>query len=106
MALKVLGQSAPAATTLTDIYTVPALAETVVSTIAICNRSQGEVKMRIAVRPAGETIANKHYIAYDAPITGQDSTYVTIGATLAEGDVISVYSENTSLSFSVFGNEA
>lgn len=105
MAKKVLGQAAPAATTLTTLYTVPLGFETVVSTIAVANRSLGEVYFRVAIRPGGEAIANKHYVAYETPVAGRDSTYITVGFTLAAGDVISVYSSNDQLSFSAFGSE-
>lgn len=49
-AYKVLGQSAPAATTNTDAYTVPAATQTVVSTITVCNRAATGGTYRIAVR--------------------------------------------------------
>lgn len=106
MALKVLGQAAPAATTLVDIYTVPAQTEVVSSTVSVCNRSGGEVRFRIAIRPGGAALENKHYVAYGSPVAGNDTTFITVGFTLAASDVISVYAENDQLSFSVFGNEA
>lgn len=105
MALKVLGQAAPAAATLTNLYTVPTLAETVVSTISVANRSQGEVYFRIAIRSGGAALENKQYIAYDAPVAGRDSTFLTVGLSLAAGDVISVYAGNDQLSFNAFGSE-
>jgi hypothetical protein len=60
MAKKVLGQSNPAATTLTTLYTVPAGKETVVSSISVANLTATAATFRLAVRPAGESIANKH----------------------------------------------
>ena len=36
---KVLAQSAPSATTNTDVYTVGATKQTIISTVTICNRS-------------------------------------------------------------------
>jgi glucose-6-phosphate dehydrogenase assembly protein OpcA len=102
---KVLGQVNPSATTATTLYTVPASTQTVVSTISVCNSSGGEVTFRIAIRPAGEAIATKHYIAYDAKVAGNDTTFITVGATLGATDVITVYSSTTNLSFSAFGSE-
>jgi hypothetical protein len=102
---KVLGQSAPSATTDTTIYTVPAGTQTIISTISVCNRSQGEVLFRIAVRPNGASLANEHYIAYDSKVAGSDSTFITVGVTADAGDVISVYAGSANLSFSVFGSE-
>jgi glucose-6-phosphate dehydrogenase assembly protein OpcA len=102
---KVLGQVNPSATTATTLYTVPSSTQTVVSTIGVCNISGGEQSFRIAIRPAGETLANKHYIAYDAKVAGNDTTFITVGATLSATDVITVYSGATNLSFSAFGSE-
>ena len=104
-AYKVLGQVAPSATTNTTLETVPSATQAVVSTIAVCNRAASAATYRIAVRPAGATIANEHYIAYDAPLAANDSTFITIGITLGATDVITVYASSANLSFSAFGSE-
>jgi hypothetical protein len=102
---KVLGQVAPSATTNTTLDTVPSATQCVVSTIAVCNRAATAATYRIAVRPAGATLANEHYIAYDAAISANNSTFITIGVTLAATDVITVYASSANLSFSAFGSE-
>jgi glucose-6-phosphate dehydrogenase assembly protein OpcA len=102
---KVLGQSAPAATTNTTLYTVPALTSAVVSTLVVANRAATNATYRIAIRPAGATLANQHYIAYDVTVGGSDSTTLTLGVTLAATDVITVYASTANTSFSVFGSE-
>ena len=102
---KVLGQVAPSATTNTTLETVPSATQAVVSTIAVCNRGATSATYRIAVRPAGATLANEHYIAYDATITANNSTFITVGLTLATTDVVTVYASNANLSFSAFGSE-
>jgi hypothetical protein len=101
---KVLGQSAPSATTNTDIYTVPSATSTVVSTIAVCNRSTSTT-FRIAIRPAGAAIANQHYIVYDNYVNQYETVFLTIGATLAATDVVTIYAGAANLSFSLFGSE-
>jgi hypothetical protein len=102
---KVLGQSAPAATTATNIYTVPAATEAVVSTIIIANRAATSATFRLSVRPGGAAQANQHYIAYNVAIAGADSTTLTLGITLAATDVITVYGSTANFSFNVFGTE-
>jgi glucose-6-phosphate dehydrogenase assembly protein OpcA len=102
---KVLGQSAPSATTATTLYTVPSATQAVVSTIVVCNRAATSATYRIAIRPAGATLANEHYIAYDSTVAANDSTMLTIGITLAATDVITVYASTANLSFSAFGSE-
>ena len=106
MAKKVLGQSNPAATTLTTLYTVPASKEAVISTISVANLTSTAATFRIAVRPAGESIANKHYIGYDITVGASDSTLITVGLTLAATDVLSVYASTANLAFQAFGDEA
>jgi glucose-6-phosphate dehydrogenase assembly protein OpcA len=102
---KVLAQSAPSATTATDIYTVPASTSAVISTIVIANRATSTATYRIAIRPAGATLANQHYIAYDVTVGLSDSTTLTLGITLAAAAVITVYASSANLSFNVFGSE-
>jgi hypothetical protein len=100
----VLGQVVPSATTATTLYTVSSGKEAVVSTIVVANRSGSDSSYRIAVRPAGATLSNEHYIAYDVGIGGLDSTTLTLGITLAPTDVITVYSSSENLTFSAFGS--
>lgn len=102
---KVLGQSAPAATTDTTLYTVPAGTQAVISTLVVANRASTAATYRIAVRPNGATLANQHYVAFDVPIQGSDSVTLTLGVTLGAADIITIYSSNTNLSFSAFGSE-
>jgi hypothetical protein len=102
---KVLAQSAPSATTNTDVYTVGSGKQTTISTITVCNRSATIATYRIAVRPNGATIANEHYIAYDAPIGSNDSVTWTIGMTVDAADVVTVYASTANLSFNIFGAE-
>jgi hypothetical protein len=104
-AYKVLGQNDLAATTLTDVYTVPASTETVISTIVIANRTASAESFRIAIRTGGDSVEDKHYIAYDVPIAANDSTTLTLGVTLEATDVLSVYASAVDLSVNVFGTE-
>ena len=104
-AYKVLGQSAPSATTATTLYTVPAATSAVVSSIVIANRDASAATYRISIRPAGAAQANQHYIAYDVTVGASDSTVLTLGITLATTDVITVYASTANLSFSAYGSE-
>lgn len=103
--LKVLGQSYPSPTTLTTLYTVPSTTSTVVSTIIICNQTAFETSFRIAIRPAGTSAANQHYIYYNTPILSNDTITLTAGITLDTTDVVSVYTDIAGLSFNLFGQE-
>lgn len=102
---KVLGQSAPSATTNTDVYTVGSGKSAVVSTITIANRAATAATYRVAVRVAGATIANQHYITYDSTVNANDTIALTLGITLAATDVVTVYASTANLSFNLFGSE-
>ena len=102
---KVLGQSNPAATTATTLYTVPSATEAVVSTIVIANLTSTAATFRIAIRPNGAALANSQYIAYDITVGASDSTALTLGITLDAADVITVYASTANLTFTAFGSE-
>jgi len=105
MAYKVLAQSNPSATTATTLYTVPASSAAVISTITVCNQAATAATYRIAVRPAGATLAAVHYIAYDIAIAANDTTALTLGITVAATDVITVYASSATLSFHAYGSD-
>ena len=102
---KVLGQVEPSATTATTLYTVPASTQTVVSTITVCNQASAAATYRIAVRPAGATLADQHYIVYGATVPASDSTFITVGLTLGATDVLTVYASSATVSFNAYGSE-
>lgn len=106
MAKKVLGQANPSATTATTLYTVPSAKSAVVSTLVVANLSTSAATYRVAIRPAGATLANTHYIAYDVALSANDSTALTLGITLATTDVITVYASSANVNFTAFGDEA
>lgn len=104
-AYRVLGQSAPSATTNTDVYTVGSGKQAIVSTITVANRAAATATYRIAIRPAGATLANQHYIAYDVLVNANDTTPLTLGISLQATDVITIYASSANLSFGIFGSE-
>jgi hypothetical protein len=100
---KVLAQLAPAASSASTLYT--ASNATIVSTINVANTGGAADTIRIAVRPAGATLANLHYIAYGVQVPSGSLLAITIGITLANTDVITIYSTTGTSSFSAFGSE-
>lgn len=109
MAKKILGQSNPSATTVTTLYTVPSAKEAVISTISVANLTATAATFRLILQPSADvsaTILNKQYLAYDITLGASDSTVITIGLTLATGDVIKVYGSTANIAFQAFGDEA
>lgn len=101
---KTLGQVNPSATTATTLYTVPTSTSAVCSTLAVCNLGVSTT-YRISIRPSGASQANAHYIVYDSSLNANDSVFLTIGATLAATDVVTVYAGTATVAFSLFGSE-
>jgi len=102
---KVLGQSNPAATTATTLYTVPAATQAIVSTLTVTNQTATAGTYRIAVRVAGATLAAAQYLAYDVSLPGNATDTLTLGVTLGATDVITVEASAATFSFNAFGSE-
>ena len=100
---KVLAQSAPAAVTLTTLYT--ATNQTIVSTLNAANFGGTQDTIRIAIRPAGASIANQHYLAYNVPLAAGAVFSMQAGITLGNTDVISVYSTTGNTAFHAYGSD-
>lgn len=103
-AYKVLAQSAPSASTATTLLT--ASSATIVSTLQVANIGGAADTIRIAVRPAGASLANEHYIAYGVQVPSGAFLSLQGGLTLANTDVITVYSTTGTSSFSAFGSDS
>ena len=98
-AYKILGQSNPAATTSTDLYTVGAGKSTIVSTITVCNQAATDATFRLSVAEAGVAISGKQYITYDTTVRGNGFVTLTLGITLDATDKIRVYASSARLCF-------
>lgn len=103
--IKVLGQSAPSATTVTTLYTVPNLTLTTVSSLVICNRAGSGGTFRVSVHVAGAGADNKQYLFYDQSLGANTTQTVVIGMCLNQTDVVKVYASSADFSFNLFGVE-
>lgn len=101
---KVLGQTA-GTISLTDLYSVPNGFMAFASVLALCNQSTTTASVRVAVRPAGQTIAPKHYILYDAYVNSSDTLTLTLGLSLGPLDIVSVSSSLAGVSALLSGSE-
>ena len=102
MASGILGQSAPIATTLTTVYTVPASTHAVAN-ISIANRASTAVTVRVALAAAA-TPTTAEYIEYDSTIPGFGVLERT-GISLQATKRVVVYASNANTSVSVYGIE-
>ena len=103
--VKVLGQSNPAATTLTTLYTVPESTSTTVSTINVCNQADTAATFNLSVAVAGASDTAEQYLYYELSLPGNSTFQSTLGMTLAATDVVRCYASTANLSFNLFGVE-
>ena len=103
MASGILGQEAPAATTNTVVYTVPASTVSVVN-ISVVNRSGSAVTARIALA-ASSTPQNEEFIEYNTSIPSTGVLERT-GVVLDAGKNVVVYASDADTSVSVYGLES
>lgn len=97
-----LGQSLPAATTLTDVYTVPAGKHSTVE-VVICNRGiAATVRLSHAINGAADTGAQ--YLLYDYALAAA-ATQSTVRFTMQAGDKLRVYASTATVAFNINGIE-
>jgi hypothetical protein len=102
---KILGQAAPTANSLTDVYTVPSATQAVISTITVCNQTASNASYSISVAANGAADANTQYIARGAVVPAADSISLTLGITLDAADVVRCNTNTSNVSFNIFGSE-
>ena len=102
---KVLGQLNPLANTLSNVYTVPAATQAVISTITVCNQAVTNASYSIAVAPDGQTDNVKHYIVRGGSVPAADALAFTLGITLDAGDQVRGNTNSPNVSFNIFGSE-
>ena len=103
---KILGQAHPAGTSETDLYTVPASTETVISTLTITNVTGAGASARVWIRSNGAATAHGNAILFDVSIGANSVAAFTLGITMDATDIITVRgSAGNHLTFQAFGSE-
>ena len=102
---KILGQSKPAATTVTTAYTVPVGKQCVISSLVMCNTSVSNDDFRIYIVPSAGSASVSNAFYYDLALTSKDTFIATVGITLNAGDTVQVYSTGGNVTFNIFGQE-
>lgn len=103
MASGILGQSAPAATTYTTVYTVPS-ATTSTFNVNIVNTGSSPVNVRLALA-AGATPTTSEFVEYDVNLLANEVLERSGFVAQATKRVV-VYSDVATVSVSVYGYEA
>lgn len=100
----ILAQLAPAVTTETVLFTVPATRKGLIGEIIICNRQGSPASFRISISQLGAATTAKDYLYFDFPIVGNDTFSTDLGVTLNATDVMRVYAGSANLTFTLFGS--
>jgi len=101
-----LGTSYPAASTWTEVYTVPDVAGNyaVTSLLTVCNEGCSTDYFSIAtVTHSAGNPTTQQYKAYLIPVDPNCTYLLKIALTLGQNKAISVYSQNGTLAFSAQG---
>lgn len=104
-ALKNLGQSMPAAASLTTLYTVPSGKSAVLSSLMVCNQSDSAAKFRVSHAVAAAADAAAQYLYHDIVVPPHSTFAATLGISLAATDVLRARSDNGLCSFNAYGTE-
>lgn len=108
MASGFLGKSNPAATTWTNIYTVPS-GKIASFTINACNQSTTTATILVAISTSSTSggIDASEYIEYNAVLAGQGSIFERTGllTDATNGAYVWVQASSANVSFQVYGYE-
>lgn len=112
-----IAQIVPTASTSTDLYTVPANTSVIVSTLVVCNQTTSNATFRVALRSGtaaagagtsalGTTLtpSTSSYVFYDTTVYANSTISVTLGITAIAGEVFTVYSSGSPVSFQLYGS--
>lgn len=103
--MRPLGQQAPSAATLTDLYTVGNGLQAVISSVVVCNRGADELHFRLSVAVAGAADAPFQYLYWDTPVGPGETFIAAFAGTLDQTDKIRCQSDTANASFNAFGSE-
>jgi hypothetical protein len=102
---KILGQTQTGAGTDATLYTVPALTDTVISSITICETNGVAGTFKICPKTATATTTAATAIAWNQPIGANQTIVLVIGITLAAANLLVVQGSTANITFSAFGQE-
>jgi len=76
------------------------LSTAVISTISICNRTTTNKQYRLAIVDSEGTPATSEFIAFDATVAPNDTSFITVGLVLKNLQFVRVSSTDSNVTFS------
>jgi hypothetical protein len=98
-------QGTAGVSTYATLYSVPASTEAIVSTIAVCNTATAPATYRIGIMGSAGTPAAANWLVYDATVAANDTTFLTVGASLDASKFVRVSSSANTVTFTAFVSE-
>ena len=102
---EILGQLAPSADTLTNVFVTGASSSAIVGTITIHNFSDANASYSLVVRPINETLANKHFIIRGGILPAREMISITGAVTMNASAILAANTSGGSVSFNAYGVE-
>jgi hypothetical protein len=86
--IKIFGQIAGVANTLTNVYSTGASTSALLNTFTICNGTANAITIDLVSRPTSEALATKHYLIRGVTIPAADTLFLEPGIALAASSVL------------------
>lgn len=102
---EILGQLAPTANTLTNVFVTGASSSAIVGTITLHNFSDANASYSLVVRPINETLANKHFIIRGGILPAREMISITGAVTMNANAILAANTNGGSVSFNAYGVE-
>ena len=102
---EILGQLAPSANTLTNVFVTGASSSAIVGTITLHNFSDANASYSLVVRPINETLATKHFIIRGGILPAREMISITGAVTMNANAILAANTSGGSVSFNAYGVE-
>ena len=102
---EILGQLAPSANTLTNVFVTGASSSAIVGTITLHNFSDANASYSLVVRPINESLANKHFIIRGGILPAREMISITGAVTMNANAILAANTSGGSVSFNAYGVE-
>ena len=102
---EILGQLAPSANTLTNVFVTGASSSAIVGTITLHNFSDANASYSLVVRPINEVLANKHFIIRGGILPASEMISITGAVTMNANAILAANTNGGSVSFNAYGVE-
>lgn len=102
---EILGQVAPTANTLTNVFVTGASSSAIVGTITLHNFSDSNTSYSLVVRPINEALSAKHFIIRGGILPAREMISITGAVTMNSSAILAANTWGSSVSINAYGVE-